>query len=59
MKIKELKKVIKNLPDKMDVVYGWQFNDVLHASVETQKINGKSVTALRIIDDPDLIDDEE
>jgi hypothetical protein len=56
LKVKDLKKALENVPDDMDVVYGWQFNAILQARVDTVSINGEKTTAFQLIDDPDLID---
>ena len=55
-KVKDLKLRLQNIPDDMDVVVGWQFENVLQADVKTIRINGTPITAFQLISDPDLVD---
>lgn len=53
MTIENLKNLIEDLPDDMDIVIGWAFHDVLNAEVKTIKMNGKPITAFQLVDDLD------
>ena len=54
--VADLKNALKDIPDDMSVVTGWQFHPVLQAKVEETRINGVYEYGFCLIDDPDLVD---
>lgn len=49
----KLKELLKDVPDNMEVVLGWQFASVKQAQVKTITINGAKKTGFELSRDED------
>lgn len=51
MNVKELKQLIEDAPDEMEVVIGWQLHSIESAQVQATRLNGRPVTNFQIMPD--------